>query len=141
MFLSKPKVKCGRTHFKDIVVNSESRYNMYIGKHVMYLVFTLMLQLFLLHPILKFTFSVTKVWRWIYLKLISIISIITFKKSLSPLTIFNIHLSKWIQNYSSLLSCKNINFRIINFDSIKRALWVLLLHFKWQFLHWYQIKF
>ena len=38
MFLSKPKVKCGRTHFKDIVVNSESRYNMCIGKHVMYLV-------------------------------------------------------------------------------------------------------
>ena len=27
-FLSKPKVKCGRTHFKDIVVNSESRYIM-----------------------------------------------------------------------------------------------------------------
>ena len=65
MFLSKPKVKCGRTHFKDIVVNSESRYNTCIGKHVMYFVFTLVFQLFLLHPIFEYTFDMTVFWRWL----------------------------------------------------------------------------
>ena len=29
----KPKVKCGRTHFKYIVVNSESRDNAYMNKY------------------------------------------------------------------------------------------------------------
>ena len=33
----KPKVKCGRTHFKDIVVNSESKYIMRKYQYELYL--------------------------------------------------------------------------------------------------------